>query len=527
MKFFTQRFHRSLKVKIFVMVLVAVVFSEYVGGLPCHSDMEISRGNEIPGRLSKRQRLRYAAHQQRWCRAFLWAVGISVSVVLGTYSVIWGIRAISQIGEIASQRTVFPWKLAEINAFGFLGMVGDVRISADDQSPLSCDPDLAEISRLIDDEAINAWYAPHQTYQPGHKGRKPIAAASKLRAHLLFALKQISSFNETCKQIKRNTLYQAFCGVKSISAGTLSTFRASLTFDALIALMKLFIRKAEEIGFFEGCADLHVQDSTDLESPCSWQVIETITRGKQTINVYHDPSARLGKRARKKGKSTFFVGHRKHTLGVVRGTKVIALLSVVLPADRPDQYALLPLLHLAGMVGLEVRYLVADLAYIDHKRKQRALTRYGVLVNTDKKVNTTLPDQTDPKTGHPQCFQGENMRWDGFNPRSGQHTYICPLDCPHHDCHYAPLCPGERTIDAEAYSIAFRPLPVHTKPVREMLKKRKAVEPMFRRERQHGALDNVTLMGKAHVHVLACIADLCDLLKTLAQLQQPMAKTTT
>lgn len=527
MKFFTKRLHSSLKVKIFVMLLVAVVFSGLVYGLPCRDDMELTGGDEVPGRLSRRQRLRYRARQQRWCRRLFWAAGVSVSVVFGTWSVVWGTCVISHISEIVSCGASFPWEVEDLNSFWFIGVFGYLSTSADEESPLSCDQDLAEISRLIDDEAINAWYAPHQKYQPGQKGRKPIAAASKLRAHLLFALKQISSFNETCQQIKRNTVYQAFCGVKSISAGTLSNFRTSLTFEDLIALMKIFILKAEEVGFFEGCADLSVQDSTDLESPCSWQVIDTIQCGSQTIKVYQDPTARLGKRAQKKGKSKFFVGHRKHTLGVVRGTKVIPLLSVVLPADCPDQYVLLPLLHLAGMVGLEVRYLVADLAYIDQKRKRVALKRYGVLVSTDKKINTKLPEQTDPKTGHPQCFQGENMRWDGFEPASGQHIYICPLDCAHQDCPYAPLCPGERTIDADSYPIAFRLLPVHTKPLREMLKKRKAVEPMFRRERQHGALDNVTLMGKANVHVLACIADLCDLLKTLAQLQLPMAKTQT
>jgi len=527
MKFFTQRLQSSLKVKIFVMLLVAGVFSELVDGLPCCGDIEFTSGDEAPGRLSRRQRLRYHARQQRWCRRLFWAAGVSLSVVFGTWSVVWGARVISQISEIVSCGASFPWEVEDLNSLWFIGVFGYLRTSSDEESPLSCDQDLAEISRFIDDEAINAWYAPHQKYQPGQKGRKPIPAASKLRAHLLFALKQISSFNETCQQIKRNTVYQAFCGVNSISAGTLSTFRASLRFDDLIALMKIFIRTAEDVGFFEECADLHVQDSTDLESPCSWQVITTIQQGNQTINVYHDPTAQVGKRAQKKGKSTFFVGHRKHTLGIVRGTKVIPLLSVVAPANRPDQYFLLPLLHLAGMVGLEVRYLVADLAYIDQKRKQIAVTRYGVLVSTDKKVNTTLPEQTDPKTGHPQCFQGEHMRWDGFEPASEQHIYVCPLDDPHHDCPYAPLCPGERTIDADAYPIAFRILPVHTKPVREMLKKRKAVEPMFRRERHHGALDNLTVMGKANVHVLACIADLCDLLKTLAQLQLPMAKTAT
>jgi hypothetical protein len=445
--------------------------------------------------------------------------------------VAWGMfrvfRSNALIPAMVSRFVACYRVLESVAWFGVIGVFGYINAAVGAESLVSSDQDLAELDRLIDDETLNTWYAPHQTYQPGKKGRKPIPAASKLRVHLLFARKQLPSFNETCEQITHNTVYQAFCGVTSISPGTLSNFRASLTFEDLIALMKIFIRKAEDLGFFQECADLYVQDSTDLESPCNWQVIETIQRGPETIEVYQDPTAQLGKRANKKGKSTFFVGHRKHTLGVVQGTKVIPLLSVVLPANRPDQYVLLPLLHLAGMVGLEVRYLVADLAYLDQKRKQVAVKRYGVLVTTDKKSNSKLPEHTNPKTGNPQCFQGADMTWDGFDPTTGQHTYICPVDCSWQTCHYAPLCPGERTIDADSYPIAFRTLPVHTKPVREMLKKRKAVEPMFRRERQHGALDNVTLMGKANVHVLACIADICDLLKALAHLKQPMEKTHT
>ena len=527
MKFFSQRLHGSLKVKIFVMLLVAVVFSNLVYGRPSCADMELTSGDEIPSRLSRRQRLRYHARQQSWCRHLLWAAGVGASVVFVGWSVVSVVRGMSQILEVVSGVESSPWCLKGLNSLWVIGVFGYIQASTGEDSPLACDQELSAISQFIDDEAINTWYAPHQTYQPGKKGRKPIPAASKIRVHLLFALKQLPSFNKTCQRIKENSVYQAFCGVKSISAGALSQFRASLRFDDLIALMKIFIRTAEDVGFFEGCADLCVQDSTDLESPCNWEVIDTIQRGRQTIKVYRDPTARLGKRSQKKGKSKFFIGHRKHTLGVVRGTKVIPLLSVVAPADRPDQYFLLPLLHLAGMVGIEVRYLVADLAYIDQKRKQVALKRYGVLVSTDKKVNTTLPEQTDPKTGHPQCFQGEDMTWDGFDPTTGQHTYICPLECPHQDCPYAPLCPGERTIEADSYPIAFRILPVHIKPLRKMLKKRKAVEPMFRRERQHGALDNVTVMGKANVHVFACMADICDLLKALAQLQLSMAKTKT
>ena len=521
-----QKLHSSLTIKVFIAIVLLGFVHGVIQILPCLFEIECFSDGGICCRLSRRQRMLYRTRQQQFCRVLFW-VGLCAMSILAAWGLWRTCRSIALIPAIVPRFVAFSRILESVGSFGYIGVLGYINTSVGEESLVSSDQDLAELDRFIDDETINTWYAPHQTYQPGKKGRKPIAAASKLRVHLLFARKQLPSFNETCKQIKRNTVYQEFCGVKSISAGTLSNFRSSLRFDDLIALMKIFIRTAENVGFFEECADLYVQDSTDLESPCNWQVIDTIQRGPQTINVYQDPTAQLGKRAHKKGKTKFFVGHRKHTLAVVHGTKVIPLLSVVLPADRPDQYVLLPLLHLAGMVGLEVRYLVADLAYIDRKRKQVALKRYGVLVNTDKKVNTKLPEQTNPKTGNPQCFQGEDMVWDGFDPTTGQHTYICPVDCPHQTCHYAPLCPGERTIDADSYSIAFRTLPVHTKPVREMLKKRKAVEPMFRRERQHGALDNVTLMGKANVHVLACIADICDLLKALAKLRQPMATTNT
>lgn len=517
-----QKLHSSLTIKVFLAILLLGLVHGIIQILPGLFETECVSDGDIRCRLSRRQRMLYRTRHQQFCRALFW-VGLCAMSMLAAWGLLRTCRSIALIPDIVSRLVALSRHLERVDLLGYIGLLGSIKTSVGEESLVSSDQDLAELDRVIDDETINTWYAPHQNYQPGKKGRKPIPAASKLRVHLLFARKQLPSFNETCQQIKRNTVYQAFCGVKSISAGTLSNFRSSLSFDDLIALMKLFIRKAENVGLFQECADLYVQDSTDLESPCSWKVIETIQRGTQTIKVYQDPSAQLGKRAHKKGKSKFFVGHRKHTLGVVQGTKVIPLLSVVLPADRPDQYVLLPLLHLAGMVGLEVRYLVADLAYIDQKRKQVALQRYGVLVNTDKKVNTTLPEHTNSKTGNPQCFQGEDMIWDGFDPSTGQHTYICPVGCPHHTCHYAPLCPGERTIDADSYSIAFRTLPVHTKPVREMLKKRKAVEPMFRRERQHGALDNVTLMGKANVHVLACIADICDLLKALAKLQKPMA----
>lgn len=249
-----------------------------------------------------------------------------------------------------------------------------------------------------------------------------------------------------------------------------------------------------------------------MESPCRWEPIEV--NGCKVVK-FRDPTASWGRRSAKKGKSRFFVGHRKHSLAIVLpNNKVITLLSVVAPAHQQDVHFLLPLLYLTQALELDVKYVVADLAYIDSERKRVAKERFGVVVHTDKKVNSRLPEMVDER-GAPYCIMGETFQWLGLDQESGLHYYGCGLDEPK-DCPLYGGCEKLRVIDSAQYPVAFGQIPVHLGVSRKMLRVRKLKEPGFWRDRNKGGLDRITLLNKDNAHFLAVIADVCDLLDSLA-----------
>jgi len=377
------------------------------------------------------------------------------------------------------------------------------------------DPDLERLDELINDEAIDAAFS----YKIAWWGRKLIPISKKVRAHILKARKRIPSFNQLCAELKQRKAYRRFCHLKSKKDGfcpaTLTNFRQDFSFRDRLTLMSIFIKTAESLGLFQNCCQLHITDSTEMESPCRWEPIEVIEVNGCKVEVFRDPTASWGRRSAKKGKSRFFVGHRKHSLAIVLpNNKVITLISVVAPAHQQDVHFLLPLLYLAQALGLDVKYVVADLAYIDSERKRVAKERFGVVVHTDKKVNSRLPEMVDER-GAPYCIMGETLQWLGLDQESGLHYYGCGLDEPK-DCPLYGGCEKLRVIDSAQYPVAFGQIPVHLGVSRKMLRVRKLKEPGFWRDRNKGGLDRITLLNKDNAHFLAVIADVCDLLDSLA-----------
>jgi len=374
------------------------------------------------------------------------------------------------------------------------------------------DPELERLDELINDEAIDAAFS----YKIAWRGRKLVPISRKVRAHILKAIKRIPSFNQLCRELKQRKAYRRFCHLKSKKDGfcsaTLTNFRQDFSFRDRLTLISIFIKTADSLGFFQNCSQLHITDSTEMESPCRWEPIEA---NGCKVKRFRDPTASWGKRSAKKGKSRFFVGHRKHSLAIVLPhNKAITLLSVVAPAHQQDVHFLLPLLYLAQALGLEVKYVVADLAYIDSERKRVAKERFGVVVHTDKKVNSRLPEMVDAR-GAPYCVMGENLQWLGLDQKSGLHYYGCGLDEPK-DCPLYGGCEKLRVIDSAQYPVAFGQIPVHLKVSRKMLRVRKLKESGFWRDRNKGGLARITLLNKDNAHFLAVIADVCDLLDSLA-----------
>jgi hypothetical protein len=374
------------------------------------------------------------------------------------------------------------------------------------------DPDLDRLDELINDEAIDAAFF----YKIAWRGRKPVPISRKVRAHILKATKRIPSFNQLCFELKQRKAYRRFCHLKNKKDGfcpaTLTNFRQDFSFRDRLTLMSIFIKNAAPLGFFQNCSQLHITDSTEMESPCRWEPIEV---NGCKVEKFRDPTASRGRRSAKKGKSRFFVGHRKHSLAcVLPHNKVIALLSVVASAHQQDVHFLLPLLYLAQALGLDVKYVVADLAYIDSERKRVAKEKFGVVVHTDKKVNSRLPEMVDQR-GAPYCIAGKNLQWLGLDQKSGLHYYGCGLDEPK-DCPLYGGCEKLRVIDSAQYPVAFGQIPVHLGVSRKMLRVRKLKEPGFWRDRNKGGLARITLLNKDNAHFLAVIADVCDLLDSLA-----------
>lgn len=380
------------------------------------------------------------------------------------------------------------------------------------------DPDLKRIDGFIDDDAINSAFF----YKHGRLGRNPILFSINIRMHILKAIKKIPSFNMLVKEVRQRKAYRRFCNIRSKQkvpcAATLSNFRYSLTFRDRITLMQIFIKHAQSIGFFNNCLNLHVIDSTDIVSPCSSKPIATKEIGGRKVEYYNDPTATKGKRASKKGKSKYFIGHRKHTLSIrLESNKTVALLSLVAPAHQHDSHFLLSLLHLAKLIGLDIDYLVGDLAYIDTRRKKIAKERYRVIVHTDKKENTKLPEFASD-TGNPECILGVSMRWLGYEKETYLHSYGCGLDNPR-VCSFYGSC-DIKTISKKDYPVAFGEIPTHTHLSREMIKARKLIEPGFWRDKRLYGMEEITLMGKKNVHFLSVITDICGLLEVMAKLYE-------
>lgn len=382
--------------------------------------------------------------------------------------------------------------------------------------PREIDPDLALIDTLINDDAINAALPLHY-----RTGRPPYKVCQLVRVHLLKVLKHIPSFNKLVKELRIHRNYRWFCKLPNKkfcpSAGTLSHFRKWLTEPFRIRLLNVFVTQAIDLGLLDD-SWLWVADATDIESPCSNKSIGHIVEDGKRKELYRDATARKGRRANKKGRSQYFIGHKKHTLGLYCGTTatVIPLISVIEPADVFENQVLNLLVELGQSFGLDIRYIIADTAYIDTDLKEKLYEDKGIVLMTDKKSNTRLPPRCS-SSGQPYCRNDVPMKWLEYDPEQHEHYYGCGHSEPE-CCSFYWDCPHEQVISQQEFAVAFGTIPVHTTIVRRALSKRKQIEPTFFRNKYRSGLEKVTLKGKENAALLACFSDICEMLHEMCKL---------
>jgi len=298
---------------------------------------------------------------------------------------------------------------------------------------------------------------------------------------------------------------------------TLSTFRASLTFEMRVNLMVYMVHHFLASGRL-GDSVLHTMDSTDVAEPVNTSPLGKIEMPDGSfIRFYSDLSCDCGSRRNKRDKSKMFVGYRVHTLCVADVESGIAfpLLSLTVAANHHDSQVLEPLLALARAVGIEVKVLSADEAYADAKKQTALREEHGLLVVTPSKSKASVPDNVDSETG--QVFMDGAcempMRWDGYDKENGGHVFVCAGDT----CPRAALCAKERIIPMDTG--LFGPVPRCVPEAQEAVDIRKIAERPFNLLKHMDGLEPCRMKTQSTVSAQAVFSQMIGIFKVMAGLR--------
>jgi hypothetical protein len=315
---------------------------------------------------------------------------------------------------------------------------------------------------------------------------------------------------------------RAFCNLplhrkEMCDHSTLSTFRASLTFEMRVNLMVYMAHHFLASGRL-GDRVLHTMDSTDVAEPVNTCPLAKIEMPDGSfIRFYADLSCDCGSRRNKRDKSKMFVGYRIHTLCVADVESGIAfpLLSLTVAANHHDSQVLEPLLALARAVGVELKMLTADEAYADAEKQIALREEHGLLVVTPSKSKATVPGNVDAETGN-VFIDGAcetPMRWDGYDKEDGGHVFVCQDDA----CPRAALCAKERIIPMDTG--LFGPIPRCVPEACEAVGIRKIAERPFNLLKHMDGLEPCRMKTHATVSAQAVFSQMTGLFKVMAGLR--------
>jgi IS5 family transposase len=294
---------------------------------------------------------------------------------------------------------------------------------------------------------------------------------------------------------------------------TLSTFRASLTFEMRVNLMVLMAHHflaSDRLGD----SVLHMMDSTDVAEPVNPSPLCKIEMPDGSfIRFYADLSCDCGSRRNKRDKSKMFVGYRVHTLCVADVESGIAfpLLSLAVAANPHDSQVLEPLLS----VGIELKVLSADEAYADADKQTALREEHGLLVVTPSKSKADVPGNVDSKTGY-VFLDGAcetPMRWDGYDKDDGGHVFVCDNDA----CPRAALCAKERIIPIDTG--LFGPVPRCIPGAQKTLDARKVAERPFNLLKHMDGLEPCRMKTHATVSAQMVFSQMTGIFKVMAGLR--------
>lgn len=377
------------------------------------------------------------------------------------------------------------------------------------QHPAIQDKELQFIDTLIDDEIINVLLS-YDGYSPAMREFFP---SNFFRAELLKAIKYPEiSYRKLCGDDKHYEGYKknndftgmdqkqnrAFIGlplnkIKMITHNQLSTFRSALSFKQLVNLMVYILHHFKAAGYL-GEDDIHCVDSTELAID-NQTLLATIEIKGQKIRIYDDLDCDCGKRRNKRDKSIYVVGYRMHTLTAINGKsgESFPLISLLAPANHHDKHFLAPLIRLGQAIGLDLKFITADEAYID--KQSEIYKQTGVHLIKPPGAKVTVPENVNTKPMLVTMDDRCEIPMDYAGIEGECHEFKC--NAQYGECPYAASCPGFRHIPID--SGYFQRIISGSDEVQKALDIRKNGERPFNLIKKREGLDQVRVRSQRAV----------------------------
>ena len=389
---------------------------------------------------------------------------------------------------------------------------------------LGFDRELIDYIDFVDDLFIYDLVLP--LYKQG--GRNPHDPVTMFRAHYLyFSKSDITSYRELERKLKapQNQSYRNFISSGNSqpipSHNSLSNFRAKVGIERFYQILFHIIAQAAKIDGFLNPV-LSAVDSRPLFAnvggPKTKHCSCADKKSCSCEKTFTDPDAAVGAMRKKTNMNQFFVGYRKHTIVCHSKLGPVPLISLTLPADVHDVNVLLPLLQkLQQVEDLKLEYLVADLGYFDQDVNVEALAKHDVILTTDVKKNTVLPEDMNESLQF-VCPQGHPLIWNSFNKDTldiwfkGDENH-----CP--DCFFNPTCDKYFHKNYLENPLINSPVPHGSQLHKKLQKFRKQVELNFAIE--SNSLDSVMrhkklpVRGLQRVQIFTVMTDIFRLIKLM------------
>ena len=381
------------------------------------------------------------------------------------------------------------------------------------------DSQLAKIEILLDDAQIRQRLA--DSYKSCHSGfgRPPIDPVIGYKAHLLYFLKRdIISFNELPRQVKKDADYQHFCRCQGVgfTASYLSVFRKHHLTDEMAQQLHGDILTALDIESSTKPLRIGIWDSVPMPSYTTPQKDAKHCDCQQRCDCpthFSDSDAQIGWQRPTPTKKDKFVGYRKHTIFAYDGDKNhrLPLATAVAPANEADIDVIANVLE---QCADEIDILIVDQAIYDFEQIIDWYTQYQVLVLVNPKRNAVLANYPVNETKTPCCPQMEQpLTWSHFDAADQVQVYRCSAD----DCIHQFTCPRQFEIPLASQPAVLGVFPPHSRCGAFLLSLRGLIEPEFGVQTLWLRLKKLPFRGLGTFKLLGQLCDTARLLQKLAQ----------